>query len=221
MACKVCQTCCWDAGAACTAAAGAVVAGGGAECCCGSALLWLAEERSAVVAGGGAEFLFLYSLACLMLKSKSPTTVRVGAAPCCWGGCAWDEDGRSSCCCWAAATLPAMRACILRSASMSCAEAPSPWRLTSNTPEAVCSTSGTLAPVPVPAEGWAAEAEGLAGSGARGGVVAWAAVASAPAERVLDIRSWILPRGECQTVGGNRAQRWTPTQQPPDDSALL
>jgi hypothetical protein len=38
--------------------------------------------------------------------------------------------------------------------------------------EAVCSTSGTLAPAPVPAEGWAVEAEGLAGSGAGGGVVA-------------------------------------------------
>jgi hypothetical protein len=73
-----------------------------------------------------------------------------------------------------------------------------------------------LAPAPVPAEGWAAEAEGLAGSGAGGGVVAWAAVASAPVERVLAIRSWILSRGGRQTVGGNRARRWTPTQQPPD-----
>jgi hypothetical protein len=53
---------------------------------------------------------------------------------------------------------------------MSCAEAPSPSRLTSNTPEAVCSTSGTLGPAPVPAEGWMAEAEGLTGSGASGGV---------------------------------------------------
>jgi hypothetical protein len=114
-----------------------------------------------------------------------------------------------------------MRAHILRSASMSCAEAPSPSRLTSNTLEAVCSTFGTLAPAPVPAEGWAVEAEGLAGSGAGGGVVAWAVVASAPAKRVLDIRSWILPRGGCQTVGGNQTRRWTPTQQPPDDSALL
>jgi hypothetical protein len=63
-----------------------------------------------------------------------------------------------------------MRDRILRSASMSCAEAPSPSRLTSNTPEAVCLTSGTLGPAPVPAEGWTAEAEGLAGSGASGGV---------------------------------------------------
>jgi hypothetical protein len=47
-----------------------------------------------------------------------------------------------------------------------------------NTPEVVCSTSGTLAPAPLPAEGWAAKAEGLAGSGAGGGVDAWAAVAS-------------------------------------------
>jgi hypothetical protein len=88
-------------------------------------------------------------------------------------------------------------------------------------PEAVCSTTGTLAPAPVPAEGWSAEAEGLAGSGTGGGVVAWAAVDSAPTECVLAIRSWILPRGGRQTVGGNRARRWTPTQQPPDDSALL
>jgi hypothetical protein len=89
--------------------------------------------------------------------------------------------------------LPVMRACILHSASMSCAEAPSPSRLTSNTPEAVCSFSGTLAPTPVPTEDWAAEADGLAGSGGGGGVVAWAAVASAPAECVLAIWSWILP----------------------------
>jgi hypothetical protein len=47
---------------------------------------------------------------------------------------------------------------------MSCAEAPSPSRLTSNTPEVVCSTSGTLGPAPVPTEGWMAETEGLAGS---------------------------------------------------------
>jgi hypothetical protein len=160
-----------------------------------------------------------YRSTCLMLKSKSPATVRVGAALCCWGGCAWDEDGRSSCSCWAAAALPVMRARILRRASMSCAEAPSPLRLTSNTPEAVCSTSGTLAPAPVPAEGWAAEAEGLAGSGAGGGVVTWAAVASAPVERVLAIWSWILPRGGRRTVGGNQVRRWTLTQQPPDYSA--
>jgi hypothetical protein len=30
------------------------------------------------------------------------------------------------------------------------------------------------------------------------------------------MRSWILPRGGLQTVGGNRARRWTPTQQPPE-----
>jgi hypothetical protein len=53
---------------------------------------------------------------------------------------------------------------------MSCAEAPSPSRLTSNIPEAVCSTSGALGLAPVPAEGWMAEADGLAGSGASGGV---------------------------------------------------
>jgi hypothetical protein len=53
---------------------------------------------------------------------------------------------------------------------MSCAEAPSPSRLTSNIAEAVCPTSGALDPVPVPAEGWMAEADGLAGSGASGGV---------------------------------------------------
>jgi hypothetical protein len=47
---------------------------------------------------------------------------------------------------------------------------PQPFEATSNTPKAVCSTSGTLGPVPVPAEGWTAEAEGLAGSGASGGV---------------------------------------------------
>jgi hypothetical protein len=84
----------------------------------------------------------------------------------------------------------------------------------------VCSTSGTLGPAPVPAEGWMAKAEGLAGSGASGGVDAWSVVASAPADRVLTMRSWILPRGGRQTVGGNRARRWTPTQ-PPDDSSPL
>jgi hypothetical protein len=57
-----------------------------------------------------------------------------------------------------------------RRASMSCAEAPSPSRLTSNIPEAVCSTSGALSPAPVPAEGWTAEADGLAGSDASGGI---------------------------------------------------
>jgi hypothetical protein len=117
--------------------------------------------------------------------------------------------------------LARMRACILRSASMSCVEALSPSRLTSNTPEAVCSTSGMLTPAPVSAEGWEAEAEELAGSGAGGGFVAWAAVASTPAECVLAIRSWILPLGGRQTVGGNWAQRWTPTQQPPENTALL
>jgi hypothetical protein len=89
-------------------------------------------------------------------------------------------------------------------------------RLTSNTPEAVCSTSGTLAPAPVPAEAWTAE--GLAGSGASDGVDAWAVVASAPADRVLAMWSWILPRGGHQTVGGNWARRWTATQQPPESS---
>jgi hypothetical protein len=49
--------------------------------------------------------------------------------------------------------LPAMRARILRRASMSCAEALSPSRLTSNIPKAVCSTSEALGPAPVPAEG--------------------------------------------------------------------
>jgi hypothetical protein len=78
----------------------------------------------------------------------------------------------------------------------------------------VCSTSGILAPAPVPSKGWTAEAEGLVGSCARGGVDAWVIVASARADRVLAMRSWILPRGERQTVGGNRAQRWTPTQCP-------
>jgi hypothetical protein len=42
---------------------------------------------------------------------------------------------------------------ILQRALMSCAEAPCPSRLTSNIPEAVCSTSGALSPAPVPAEG--------------------------------------------------------------------
>jgi hypothetical protein len=93
-----------------------------------------------------------------------------GTTSCCWDGCACDEDGRVSCSCWAATVLPAMRARILQRASMSCAEAPSPSRLTSNIPEAVCSTSGVLGPVPVPAEGRMAEVDGLAGSGAIGGV---------------------------------------------------
>jgi hypothetical protein len=66
--------------------------------------------------------------------------------------------------------LPAMRARILQRASMSCTEAPSPSRLTSNIPEAVCSTSGALGPAPVPAEGWMADADGLAGSDASGGL---------------------------------------------------
>jgi hypothetical protein len=88
-----------------------------------------------------------------MLKSTSPAVARVGAVSCCWGGCAWDEDGRASCSCWVAMALSVMRARILRSASMSYVEAPSPSRLTSNTPEAVCSTSGALASTPVPAEG--------------------------------------------------------------------
>jgi hypothetical protein len=114
-----------------------------------------------------------------------------------------------------------MRARILHNASMSCAEVPSPSRLTSNTPEAVCSAFGTLAPAPVPAEGWTTEAEGLAGSGASGGVDTRAVVALAPADRVLAMRSWILPRGGRQTVGGNRARRRTPTQQPPECTALL
>jgi hypothetical protein len=131
------------------------------------------------------------------------------------------RNGRTSCSCWAATALPEMRARILRSASMSCAEAPRPSRLTLNTPEAVCSTSGILAPALDPAEGWTTEAEGLAGSGASGGVDAWAVVASPPADRVLAMRSWILPRGGRQTVGGIRARRWTPTQQPPESSTLL
>jgi hypothetical protein len=59
-----------------------------------------------------------------------------------------------------------------------------------------------------------AEADGLAGSGASGGVDARAVVASAPADRVLAMQSWILSRGGRQTVGGNRARRWTATQQP-------
>jgi hypothetical protein len=53
---------------------------------------------------------------------------------------------------------------------MSCAEAPSPSRLTSNIPEAVCSTSGAFCPAPVPAEGWTAEADELAASDAGGGI---------------------------------------------------
>jgi hypothetical protein len=64
-----------------------------------------------------------------------------------------------------------------------------PSRLTSNTPEAVCSTSGALGPAPVPAEGWMAETDGLAGSSASGGVDAWAVVASAPADRFLSMWS--------------------------------
>jgi hypothetical protein len=88
-----------------------------------------------------------------MLKSMESGAVCGGTASCCWDGYACDEDGRVSCSCWAATVLPAMRARILRRASMSCAEAPSPSRLTSNIPEAVCSTSGALGPAPVPAEG--------------------------------------------------------------------
>jgi hypothetical protein len=68
MACKVCQTCCWDAGAACAAAAGAGVAGVGVACCCGSVLAifpW-SKER--------------YRSACLMLKSTSYEAVCVGVA---------------------------------------------------------------------------------------------------------------------------------------------
>jgi hypothetical protein len=53
---------------------------------------------------------------------------------------------------------------------MSCAEAPSSSRLTSNIPEVVCSTSEKLVPALVPADGWMTEADGLTGSGASGGV---------------------------------------------------
>jgi hypothetical protein len=105
-----------------------------------------------------------------MLKWMESGAVCGGTTSCCWDGCACDEDGRVSCSCWAAMVLHAMRAWILQRASMSCAEAPSPSRLTSNIPEAVCSTSGALGPAPVPAEGWMAEADGLVGSGASGGV---------------------------------------------------
>jgi hypothetical protein len=56
----------------------------------------------------------------------------------------------------------------------------------------------------------------LAAPALEGGVDAWAVVASSPAERVLAMQSWILPRGGRQTVGGNQARRWTPTQQPPE-----
>jgi hypothetical protein len=52
----------------------------------------------------------------------------------------------------------------------------------------------------------------LAASGAGAG----AAVASAPAERVLTIQSWIIPQDGRQTVGENWARRWTLTRQPPD-----
>jgi hypothetical protein len=93
-----------------------------------------------------------------------------GTTSCCWDGCTCDEDGRVSCSCWAATVLPVMRARILQRALMSCAEAPSPSRLTSNIPDALCSTSGALSPALVPAEGWMAEADGLAGSGANRGV---------------------------------------------------
>jgi hypothetical protein len=105
-----------------------------------------------------------------MLKLTASGAACISTASCCWDGCAGDEDGRISYSCWAATALPATRARILRSALMSCAEAPSPTRLTLNTPEAVCSTSGTFAPAPFPAEGRTAETEGLAGSGAGGGV---------------------------------------------------
>jgi hypothetical protein len=46
-------------------------------------------------------------------------------------------------------------------------------------------------------------------------------VASASADRVLAMRSWILPQGGRQTVGGNQARRWTLTQQPLDESSPL
>jgi hypothetical protein len=49
-----------------------------------------------------------------------------GTTSCCWDGCACDENGRVPCSCWTAMDLPAMRARILRRASMSCAEAPQP-----------------------------------------------------------------------------------------------
>jgi hypothetical protein len=92
-----------------------------------------------------------------------------GATSCCWDGCAYDEDGRASCSCWAATVLPAMRVRILRRASMSCAEAPQPLEADLEHPR-----GGVLdlrsGPASVPAEGWMAEAEGLTGSGASGGV---------------------------------------------------
>jgi hypothetical protein len=69
MACKVRQMCCWDAGAVCAMTAGDGVAGRGAAYCCGSALAICPWSRAK------------YRSACLMLKSKSPAAVRVGAAP--------------------------------------------------------------------------------------------------------------------------------------------
>jgi hypothetical protein len=154
--------------------------------------------------------------ACLMLKSMLSDAASTATAPCYRRGCACDEDGRSSCSCWAATALPVMRAHILQRASISWVEAPSPLRLTLNSPVALCSTSGVLAPVPVSAEGWTAEAEVLADSGMGAGAGARAAVASAPVKRILAIRSWILPQGGSQIVGGDQALRWTPTQQPLD-----
>jgi hypothetical protein len=53
-------------------------------CYCGSALTICPWRRAK------------YRSACLMLKSTSPAAARVGVAPCCWGGCAWDEDSRAS-----------------------------------------------------------------------------------------------------------------------------
>jgi hypothetical protein len=51
-------------------------------------------------------------------------------------------------------------------------QSPQPLEADLDIPEAVCSTSGALGPAPFPAEGWMAEADGLARSGASGGVYA-------------------------------------------------
>jgi hypothetical protein len=64
------------------------------------------------------------------------------AVPCCYRGYGCDEDDRASCSCCAATTLLVMRARILRRASISLAEAPSPLRLTSNSLVVVCRPLG-------------------------------------------------------------------------------
>jgi hypothetical protein len=104
---------------------------------------------------------------------------------------------------------------------MSCAEAPSPSRLTLNIPEAVCSTSGALGPAPVPPKagrpkemGWRAPTR-VEGS------------TPEPLQlRRLPNVYWPCGLEFFHEVGAKLLveigpEGWTPTQQPPEFSPSL